>query len=34
LGLTLVRMLAEQVQGDMSMQPHGPGAEFMLTFRK
>jgi len=34
LGLTLVRMLAEQVQGEMSMQPHGPGAEFMLTFRK
>ena len=34
LGLTLVRMLAEQVQGEMTMQPHGPGAEFMLTFRK
>ncbi|HSQ74185.1 MAG TPA: PAS domain S-box protein [Bacteroidota bacterium] len=34
LGLTLVRMLGEQVQGEMAMQPHGPGTEFMLTFRK
>jgi two-component sensor histidine kinase len=34
LGLTLVRMLAEQVQGEMVMQPGRPGAEFTMTFRK
>lgn len=34
LGLTLVRMLADQVQGEMSMQQRGPGAEFIMTFRK
>jgi len=34
LGLTLVRMLAEQVQGTLIMQPHGPGTEFIMTFRK
>jgi PAS domain S-box-containing protein len=34
LGLTLVRMLAEQVQGEMVMQPGGPGVEFIMTFRR
>jgi two-component sensor histidine kinase len=34
LGLTLVRMLAEQIQGTLVMQPHEPGTEFIMTFRK
>jgi PAS domain S-box-containing protein len=34
LGLTLVRMLADQVQGDVVLQEEGHGAEFIMTFRK
>lgn len=34
LGLTLVRMLADQVQGDVALQPADRGAEFIMTFRK
>ncbi len=34
LGLTLVRMLADQVQGTISVHAGEPGAEFVLTFRK
>jgi two-component sensor histidine kinase len=34
LGLTLVRMLADQVQGEVVLQEEGHGAEFIMTFRK
>ncbi len=34
LGLTLVRMLADQVQGEVAMQEAERGAEFIMTFRK
>ncbi len=34
LGLTLIRMLADQVQGEMTLQQRGPGAEFIMAFRK
>ena len=34
LGLTLVQMLAEQVQGDLSIVPGTPGVEFVIVFRK
>jgi PAS domain S-box-containing protein len=34
LGLTLVRMLADQVQGEVILQAAERGAEFIMTFRK
>ena len=34
LGLTLVRMLADQVQGELTIPDVPAGAEFVLTFRK
>jgi PAS domain S-box-containing protein len=34
LGLTLVRMLADQVQGEVVLQASERGAEFIMTFRK
>jgi two-component sensor histidine kinase len=34
LGLTLVRMLADQVQGQVVLQAGERGAEFIMTFRK
>ena len=34
LGLTLVRMLADQVQGEVVLQEEEHGAEFIMTFRK
>jgi len=34
LGLTLVRMLADQVQGQLTMPSRPEGVEFVLTFRK
>jgi len=34
LGLTLVHMLTEQVQGELTIPRTSAGAEFMLTFRK
>jgi PAS domain S-box-containing protein len=34
LGLTLVRMLADQVQGEVILQTAERGAEFIMTFRK
>ncbi len=34
LGLTLVHMLADQVQGELAIPRNGAGTEFSLTFRK
>lgn len=34
LGLTLVRMLADQVQGEVVLQASDKGAEFFMTFRR
>ena len=34
LGLTLVRMLTDQVQGELTLPRTLVGAEFVLTFRK
>jgi PAS domain S-box-containing protein len=34
LGLTLVHMLADQVQGELTIPRRSTGAEFVLTFRK
>jgi len=33
LGLMLVRMLSEQLQGEVKLRPGEPGTEFTLTFQ-